>query len=1302
MLILRGGPALSASRLDRLRAAVAERVPAVADLDAEHVHLVEARIPPSPTERATLHALLAYGTVEQGEGVAITPKVEPLAPACDGVRLLVVPRLGTISPWSSKATDIARNCGLTSVLRIERGTLYTLDTPALDADARRAVAPLLHDRMTQVVLHDLQQAQRLFRTGRPARLATVPVLDQGEDAVHEANDSLGLALSDDEISYLLGAFTSLARDPTDVELMMFAQANSEHCRHKIFNARWTVDGVLQEHSLFDMIRHTHRTHPGEVITAYADNAAVIRGVPGGRLYPDPETREYGTHPTDLHVLVKVETHNHPTAISPDPGAATGNGGEIRDEGATGRGGKPKAGLVGFSVSDLHLPGAPRPWEVEVGRPDRIASPLEIMLHGPIGGAAYNNEFGRPNLTGYFRTYTQEVPGPDGVEVRGYHKPIMLAGGLGNIEHEHVRKQDAPPGAALVVLGGPAMRIGIGGGAASSKAQGESDADLDFASVQRANPEVERRCQEVIDRCWQMGRRNPILAIHDVGAGGLSNAFPEILHDTARGGRFELRAVPNAERGMSPLEIWCNEAQERYVLTIRAADLPRFERLCKRERAPYAVVGTVTAEQRLVLDDSELKTRAIDLPMPVLFGNPPKMHREVAHRRIDTLPLDLHAVSLEEAARRVLLLPAVADKTFLVTIGDRSITGLVARDPMVGPWQVPVADVAATTASFDTHAGEAFAVGERTPVAILDGPASARMAIGEALTNLVAAPIARLGQVALSCNWMVAAGHPGEDAKLYDTVRTVGLELCPALGICVPVGKDSMSMRTVWEQEGAQRQVVAPLSLVVSAFAPCTDARAVLTPLLRTDGDTTLLLLDLGGDRNRLGASALAQVFGQLGDEPPDLDDPARLVGLWNAIQALNAQGLALAWHDRSDGGLFATLCEMAFASRCGLDVALPGDDPLAALFAEELGGVLQVRTADLDAVHAVLGTHGLAPFVHALGHVTGDGALRFRHGEQVVLQERRVAWHRLWSETTFRMQSLRDDPTCAREEYDRILDEDDPGITPVVPFEVAPGPAPSARRPRVAILREQGVNGQIEMAAAFDRAGFAAVDVHMSDLVQGRTGLDEFTGLVACGGFSYGDVLGAGGGWAKTILHHAELRAAFAAFFAREDAFSLGVCNGCQMLSQLAPLIPGASHWPRFVRNRSEVFEGRVCTVRIEPSPSILLRGMQGARLPIAVAHGEGRAVWPTPQALAAVQDAGLVAMRYVDNRGEPTARYPLNPNGSPGGITALTTTDGRVTVCMPHPERVFRTVTNAWHPEDWGKQGPWMRLFLNAREWVD
>lgn len=1307
MFSLRGAPAHSEARRARLETSLRRVAPGLTGLEADQVYFVELRDSEralDPRERTVLEALLRDG-------------VAPPAPAVpDAAQLIVLPRIGTISPWSSKATDILHGCGLAAVERVERGTIYRL--AGLDpAEAGKRLAPLLHDRMTECVVETEADAEALFRHAAPAPFETVPVLTRGAEALREADRALGLALAPDEIDYLEESFRALERDPTDVELMMFAQANSEHCRHKIFNADWTVDGETRERSLFSMIRNTTERAPDGVLSAYSDNAAVMAGGDGGRFQPDPETGRYAQVDEPAPILMKVETHNHPTAISPFPGAATGSGGEIRDEGATGRGGKPKAGLTGFSVSNLLIPDARQPWELDPGKPSRIASALEIMLEGPIGGAAFNNEFGRPNLAGYFRTFCQQVEGPSGPEVRGYHKPIMLAGGLGNVRPMHVDKETAPAGARVVVLGGPAMLIGLGGGAASSMASGASAEDLDFASVQRGNPEMERRCQEVIDRCAALGDANPILSIHDVGAGGLSNAIPEILDQSERGGRIDLRAIPNDEPGMSPLEIWCNEAQERYVVTIAADRLAAFEALCERERCPYAVVGEATAEAALVVedphfapagaagDDAGSTRHPIDVPLSVILGKPPKMQRDATRVAKPAEPFEVETLDPADALRRVLRLPTVGDKTFLISIGDRTVTGLVARDQMVGPWQVPVADAAVTASGYATFTGEAMAIGERTPVALLDARAAARIAIGEVVTNLAGAAIPGLGQVRLSANWMAPAGHPGEDAKLYDAVETVGLELCPALGIAVPVGKDSMSMQTVWDEGGEERAVTAPLSLIVTGFAPVEDVRRTLTPELSRERETRLLLVDLGGGRQRLGASALAQVHAAIGDEPPDLDDPARLRGFFEAIQGLNRDGRLLAYHDRSDGGLVATLVEMAFAGGLGLDVdlsALPGAT-IAKLFAEELGAVVQVRAGDLDAVTAAFAKVGLADHVHDLGAPRDDDRILVREGDALVLDETRVGLRREWSETTWRMQRLRDDPDCADEEHATRCDPDDPGLTAThVPFGLDTGfSIVGQARPRVAILREQGVNGQVEMAAAFDRAGFDAIDVHMSDLVAGRRRLADVHGLVACGGFSYGDVLGAGGGWAKSILFNDALRESFGEFFADPNRFALGVCNGCQMLSTLRALIPGTEDWPRFLRNRSEQFEARLSLVTIEESPSILLREMAGARLPIAVAHGEGRAAFPDDGARARLEAAGLVAARYVDGHGEPTERYPANPNGSPGGITAITNADGRVTILMPHPERVFRTVQYAWHPPEWGDDAPWMRLFRNARAWL-
>jgi phosphoribosylformylglycinamidine synthase len=1293
MLILRGAPALSDFRLHKLTQRLEQALKRPLGVYAEFMHFAELEQTLNEAEQAVLESILRYG-----------PQRQPREPA--GTLLLAVPRPGTISPWSSKATDIAHHCGLTAVKRLERGIVYSISAePALDDEDLNTLIALLHDRMTQIVLTDMEDATCLFQHAQPKPLIRVDVLDGGREALVQANDDLGLALSEDEVDYLVESFQGLGRNPTDVELMMFAQANSEHCRHKIFNADWIIDGKRQSRSLFNMVRNTTNASPADVLSAYKDNAAVISGPMAERFVLNPDTRSYGFGQEEIHTLMKVETHNHPTAISPDPGAATGSGGEIRDEGATGRGAKPKAGLCGFCVSNLRIPGAEQPWEIDYGKPERIVSALDIMLEGPIGAAAFNNEFGRPNLCGYFRTYEAEVPGPAGKEVRGYHKPIMLAGGLGNIRAEHIQKTSFPGGTPLIVLGGPAMLIGLGGGAASSMASGVSAADLDFASVQRSNPEMQRRCQEVIDACWARGDENPILFIHDVGAGGLSNALPELVHDVARGGRFELRAVPNDDPGMSPMEIWCNESQERYVLAVNADQLDEFKAICERERCPYAVVGEATDEEHLVLGDAHFDNNPIDIPMPLLFGKPPRMLREVHHRTFQKLELDSRDIELKEAALRVLHLPTVANKTFLISIGDRSITGMVARDQMVGPWQVPVADLAVTCTGLMGYTGEAMAMGERTPVALLDGPASGRMAIGEALTNIVAAPIEGLGDIKLSANWMAPAGHEGEDANLYDTVRAVGMELCPALGIAIPVGKDSMSMKTVWQEQGEKRAVTAPLSLIVSAFAPVTDVRGTLTPQLRTDlGDTDLILIDLGKGLNRLGASALAQVYGQLGHHTPDLNDPKAFKRFFELIREMREEGQLLAYHDRSDGGLFVTVCEMAFAGRCGVSIELDdlGGQDLPLLFNEELGAVIQVLHTETDDVLKQLSDAGLGKHSHVIGTLNTEDRIEFLRNGEAVLSASRVEFQQAWSETTRAMQALRDDPQCAEEEFARIA-LPDPGIQPELSFDpeddVAAPMIASGVRPRMAILREQGVNGQLEMAAAFHRAGFDCVDVHMSDITEGRASLGQFKGLVACGGFSYGDVLGAGEGWAKSILFNARARDQFQAFFTRPDSFALGVCNGCQMLSNLHELIPGAEHWPHFVRNRSEQFEARFVMVEVLESPSILLQGMAGSRLPIAVAHGEGRAEFRDEHQLAGARE--VLTLRFLENGGGVATRYPANPNGSPEGITGLTTKDGRVNIMMPHPERVFRTVQNSWYPDAWDEDGPWLRLFRNARLWV-
>jgi phosphoribosylformylglycinamidine synthase len=1185
---------------------------------------------------------------------------------------------------------------LRGVSRVERGIRYSVATgEVLDDDAWQQIVDGLHDRMTQSVLLEEAHAERLFDRGEPKPFRTVDVLSGGRRALGNANEEWGLALSEDEIDYLVRAFTELGRNPTDAELMMFAQANSEHCRHKIFRADWIVDGEAQGLSLMDMIRNTYNASPGGVVSAYSDNAAIMEGYESVRFWPD-QGGVYQRTIEPTPILMKVETHNHPTAISPFPGAATGSGGEIRDEGATGRGSKPKAGLVGFSVSNLSIPGHERPWEKPYGKPDRIRSALDIMIEAPLGGAAFNNEFGRPGILGYFRSFEESFDTGNGTERRGYHKPIMLAGGLGSIRPALTHKNHFDTNNVLVVLGGPAMLIGLGGGAASSMAQGKSHEDLDFASVQRENPEMQRRCQEVIDRCCALGTESPIEAIHDVGAGGLSNAFPELVNEAGRGGRFNLRSIPNTERGMSPMEIWCNEAQERYVLVVAKGKLAAFEALCERERCPYAVVGEVTYESHLTVADDQFGNNPVDLPLNVLLGKPPKMTRTFS-RSTPLLPaLELGSVEIREAVERVLMLPTVGDKSFLVNIGDRTVTGLVARDQMVGPWQVPVADCAITLADYEGFAGEAMAVGERTPVALIDAAASARMAVAEAVLNIASAPIDDIREIKLSANWMSAASHPGENQALYDAVRAVGMELCPALGIAIPVGKDSMSMSTSWD--AGKSKVVSPLSVIVSAFARVPDVRHALTPELQREEDSLLLLVDLSGGKTRLGGSCLAQVYNQVGNECPDLEEPELLRAAFAALQKLSRQGLVLAYHDRSDGGLVTTLVEMAFAGGCGVTITLDGlgPDALGALFNEELGFVLQISRGSLFDVQRVLGEFGLLPgrIVTVIGQPTGKQVFEVTSGDALVFSERLATLRSWYSDASYRIASLRDNPECAAEEFAAMCDETDPGRCPVVTFDIDERfEIASAERPKVAVLREQGVNGQLEMAAAFTKAGFDAVDVHMTDILSGKEDLNRFSGLAACGGFSFGDVLGAGGGWANSVLHNPTARNVFQVFFERSNTFTLGVCNGCQFLSQLQELVPGADHWPRFLRNRSEQFEARLSMVEVLPSPSVLFAGMSGSHLPIAVSHGEGRA--------SRVDAAAHLALRFVDHKGKPGNHYPHNPNGSPQGATGFTTSDGRATILMPHPERVFRAVQMSWAPSEWQDNSPWMRLFNNARRFV-
>ncbi len=1279
MLVFRGIAALSDFRSKKLLARLQAIDAGITGISAEYVHFADAEKLKAADEEQ-LRKLVTYGTAFAGSET--------------GSLYLAVPRPGTISPWSSKATDIAHNSGIAGVKRLERGIAYYVQGGS-DKD-RQAVGALLHDRMIETVLDDMADAAVLFSTSDPEPLAAIDMLSGGKQALRDADRDLGLALADDEIDYLYEAYGALERNPTDVELMMFAQVNSEHCRHKIFNADWVIDGREQPKSLFKMIKNTYEKGGQDVLSAYSDNAAVVRGPEAGRFFAD-EDGTFRYHQEPVHSVIKVETHNHPTAIAPVPGAATGIGGEIRDEAATGRGAKSKMGLAGYSVSNLEIPEAGQPWEEPYGKPGRIVSALDIMLEAPIGGASFANEFGRPNLAGYFRTYQQQIDG----EVWGYHKPIMIAGGLGNIRDQHVLKKRLPADSLIIQLGGPAMLIGLGGGAASSTGIGSRDAELDFASVQRGNGEMERRTNEVIDTCWGLGDKNPIITIHDVGAGGLSNALPELVHDSGRGAVFELRDIPNAEPGLSPLEIWCNEAQERYVLGIAPKDLERFKAICERERCPFAVVGAVTENERLTVRDRLFDNMPVDLPMDVLFGKPPKMTREVTRQGAKAKDLELDGIELEEAVSRVLQLPAVGSKKFLITIGDRTVGGLVTRDQMVGPWQVPVSDAAVTAASFDSKAGEAMAMGERTPLAVLNAPAAARMAIAEAVTNIATADIKQLQDIKLSANWMAAVGHGSEDENLYDSVRAVGEEFAPALGLTIPVGKDSLSMRTAWREDGEDKSVTSPVSLIATGFAPVHDTGKTLTPQLDLTQETRLILINLGADQPRLGGSALAQVYSLGGGETPDAE-AEKIKDFFAKLTRIRKAGKILAYHDRSDGGLLAAVLEMAFASRCGLDLDMAGlaGNPLEALFNEELGAVLQVKKADALEVMKLFGEAAIdigkpiPPKDNIIENIIlCDGGTEIYRSSRQELEG-------LWSNTSYQIQKLRDNPQSADQEHEAIKDDKDPGLSPIITFEM---PVKQyADKPKVAIFREQGVNGQLEMAAAFDRAGFTAMDVHMRDIISGRTNLNGFTGLAVSGGFSYGDVLGAGEGWAKSILFHADLREKLAEFFSRQDTFTLGSCNGCQMLAALKDIIPGAENWPEFLKNTSEQFEARVVMTQINESPSILFKGMAGSHLPVPVAHGEGRAVFASETHKQAAVRQNLVAMQYVDNYGSVTESYPSNPNGSEQGITSLTTPDGRATIFMPHPERAFMTRQLSWHPAAWPEDSPWMQIFRNARTWVE
>ncbi len=1273
--IHQGINALGAFKAKSLQVKLTQAQPGLSLLGAEYIHFTDLNADLDEDKSVQLTQLLSYE--------------EPLNIDDAISSIIIIPRLGTISPWSSKATDIMHLCDITQINRIERAVVYHFDEKIVN---HSEVLSCVMDKMTESELADIDNAHAIFDHFEPRPFSSVDILSQGKSALEKTNIELGLALSDGEIDYLVESFIKLERNPTDIELMMFAQANSEHCRHKIFNADWTIDNTEQAKSLFSMIRNTYHKHPEGLLSVYSDNSAVMAGFDGERFYADKDGK-YVSSNEHRAILMKVETHNHPTAIAPHPGAATGSGGEIRDEGATGKGSKPKVGLCGFSVSNLKINNATQPWEVEHGKPSQIVSALDIMIEGPIGAAAFNNEFGRPNTLGYFRSYEQQTPDGD---VRGYHKPIMLAGGLGHIQEQHIKKGEIPVGSKIIVLGGPAMLIGLGGGAASSIKSGEQSEDLDFASVQRANPEMERRAQEVIDRCANLADDNPIISIHDIGAGGLSNGLPELVNDSGRGGRFELRNIPNDDKQMSPLEVWCNESQERYVLAIAPSSLDLFSDICTRERAPFAVLGESTKEQELVLSDELFSDTPINMPMSVLLGNPPKTSINAITQEINLNSLDTSAIKLDDAINRILQLPTVASKNFLITIGDRSVTGMVARDQFVGPWQVPVADCAISISDYVGFKGEIMSLGERTPLALCNANSAARMTIGEALTNMLSGYVEDIHDISLSANWMSASGHPGEDSKLFEAVKAVGMDLCPELGLTVPVGKDSMSMKSSWTDDGVDKSVTSPLSLIITAFSKTPDVRAQKTPLLETDSDSELLLIDLGFGQNRMGGSCLAQVYNQIGNIAPNLDDSSLFKKFFTVINQLNKANLISAYHDRSDGGVITTILEMAFASHCGLDIET--NTSIEALFNEELGCVIQVSNSNKSKVIEALTEAGLADCTSTIATVNNSDTINITSNGKQIYSQSRAELHTLWSSTSYEIAKLRDNPDCAQQEFDNIsqttdgiktdlsFDIDHSIITPYIKTNV---------KPKIAILREQGVNGQVEMGAAFDKAQFDAVDVHMSDILSGRISLEEFKGLVACGGFSYGDVLGAGRGWASSILYNARAKDEFETFFNREDSFALGVCNGCQMMSNLRDIIPGSQNWPSFSRNVSEQFEARFSSVKIGKSHSIFLNDMQDSIMPIAIAHGEGKASFGG-------NSINNIALQYVDHQGDTTQAYPHNPNGSEQGVAGVTNDSGRVTIMMPHPERVFRAVQNSHHSKDWNERSPWMRMFENARAWVD
>jgi len=1251
------------------------------NIESTYLHLIESRNSLNFEENKRLEKILSYS---------------PSSVSLDLANIIYIgPRIGTISPWSSRASDIAKHAGI-NINRIERCAAISISSSnKLTKEDWRKIGGCIYDRMTESIFLDKNDILNLFQHQLPQPLISINFLAEGLPSLEKFNKSQGLALSADELSYLADYYKSEKRDPTDAELMMFAQANSEHCRHKIFNADWIIENKAQQKSLFGMIRNTHEKSPQKTVVAYLDNSSIIEGSSINRFYPDPNGI-YGPNQELTHYIIKVETHNHPTAISPFAGAATGAGGEIRDEGATGRGSKPKAGLCGFSVSNLQIPNFIQPWESKsIGKPDRIASPLQIMIDGPIGAASYNNEFGRPNILGYFRTLEITL---DNNETKGYHKPIMLAGGIGNINGSHTHKKDLAENNLLIQLGGPAMLIGLGGSAASSMDTGSNNEKLDFASVQRGNPEIQRRAQEVIDRCWQMGDNNPILSIHDVGAGGLSNAFPELINDGGVGAIFDIRAINNEELGMTPKEIWCNESQERYVLSINKKDLPLFTSICERERSPFAVVGKATKIKKLIVNDTHLNKNIVDMNLNVLLGKPPKLSKRITAKKIKQNKNTSINKSLENNIESILRYPSVASKNFLITIGDRTVTGLIARDQMVGPWQVPVSNVAVTKSDFEGITGESFSIGEKAPLALINSAASARMAVGESLMNIVASAINSMSSIKLSANWMAATGNDENDFALFEAVKAIGMDLCPDLNISIPVGKDSMSMQTQWN-EGAEKKVSSPLSVVISAFSECYDVTKTLTPQITPSPNTSLILIDLGNGKKRMGGSSLNLINKSVGNDSPDLDQPEQLKKFFGTIQDLNRSNKLLAYHDRSDGGLITCLLEMSFAGHSGMDININIDDDGVSnfLFNEELGAVIQVHDEEVDFILQSL-QKSIGAVISIIGKPRADQNINLNNNKATIFSGVRSHLQQIWSETSFKIQSLRDNPKTATEEYENILNDLDPGINPKVTFDI-PTININKLKPKIAILREQGINGHNEMAAAFHYAGFEAHDVHMSDIISGRLSLNDFKAMVACGGFSFGDVLGAGKGWAESILLNSKARDEFEAFFGRQDTLSLGVCNGCQMMSHIKEIIPGAELWPQFIKNESEQFEARFVSVELKKNNSPFFTGMEGSILPIAVAHGEGRVEFTNNNDIESVQAKDLVTMSYVNNQHQGTLRYPFNPNGSALGITGLTSLNGRVSIMMPHPERVFKSDQNSWYPNSWSEYAPWYRMFANANK---